>query len=84
MRKNSFLLILIILSSFAYSQQNEKVIVKYKKYQKFDLGDLSVKGNILTPGDLSIKNEDRGVKAGEFYKRKEFEERIISELEDIY
>lgn len=35
------------------------VIVKYKKYEKFDLGDLEIKGNVIAPGDLTVR--DRGV-----------------------
>ena len=39
---------------------NEKVEYKYKDYEKIDLGDFSVQGDVVTPGDLSLK--DRKIK----------------------
>ena len=33
----------------------EKIIYKYKKFQKFDFEDLVIEGEISAPGDLSIR-----------------------------
>ena len=32
----------------------QKIIYKYKKYEKFDFDDLTVDGEVGSPGDLSI------------------------------
>ena len=39
----------------------EKVIYKYKTYEKFDLGNLEIKGEIIAPGDLSVGERSRKV-----------------------
>ncbi len=47
-------LLLFITSSFA----QDKVIYKYKKRESIDLGELSLEGNVVSPGDLSTKQRD--------------------------
>ena len=65
-----FLIVFIIsLSSFA---QNKNVVVEYKKYESFDLGNLEVKGQLLAPGDLSVKERDRKVFERALYERFDF------------
>ena len=57
MNLNDVLLVLVfIFVAKVVVAQETKVEIKYeyKKYEKVDLGDLSVKGNIVTPGDLSV------------------------------
>jgi len=43
-------------SSFAQTQVKgkQKIVYKYKKYQKFDFEDLVIEGETGNPGDLSI------------------------------
>ena len=82
--KTFIFLLLIAFGTSSFSQQNENVVIKYKKYQKFDLGDLSVTGSVVTPGDLSVKDRKNIILKDELYKRKKFEKKIINELEDLY
>lgn len=63
------LVFIISLSSFA---QNKNVVVEYKKYESFDLGNLEVKGQLLAPGDLSVKERDRKVFERALYERFDF------------
>ncbi len=52
------LLALITLPAVAVEKKAEKgeqkIIYKYKQYQKFEFGELSVEGDMGSPGDLSI------------------------------
>jgi hypothetical protein len=39
---------------YAQSKRKEKIIYKYKKYEKFDFEDLVIEGESGSPGDLTI------------------------------
>ena len=60
----------IIMLGQLYAQD----IIKYefKKYEKFDLGDLSVKGDLIAPGDLSVRERDNRFHELEIFERKNF------------
>lgn len=58
----------------------EKVIYKYKEYEKFDLGDLEVKGSIIAPGDLSVKQRRRKIFHQHIYYREHFKKELIREI----
>ena len=54
---------LILIIFFAYNSTvlstevvsgKQRIIYKYKKYEKFDFDDLTVDGEVGSPGDLSI------------------------------
>jgi|TARA_Y100000768_G_scaffold311292_1_gene245821 hypothetical protein len=60
--------------------QKKKVIYKYKEYEKFDLGDLEIKGSIIAPGDISVKERRRKVFERELLKRDNFDKKIIEEI----
>lgn len=51
---------LLFAASSSWGQQvetkgGEKIIYKYKKFQKFDFEDLVIEGETGNPGDLSIR-----------------------------
>ena len=58
--RSELLLILLVSlfigGSFAQdkNEAGERVIYKYKQYEKFDFDELSVKGEGGSPGDLSV------------------------------
>lgn len=59
--KNTIILFAFFMASFAFAQDNttpagaeQKVIYKYKEYEKFDFEDLVIEGETGNPGDLSI------------------------------
>lgn len=76
------LLVFILLPSRvnANKSANEKVIYKYKQYEKFDLGDMQIKGNIVAPGDLSVKERRRRVFNRKLYQRQDFNKKIITDI----
>ena len=49
--------VIVILSTQVLAKK--KVVYKYKEYEKFDLGDMEIKGEVVAPGDLSIKERRR-------------------------
>lgn len=58
----------------------EKIIYKYKEYEKFDLGDLEIKGSIIAPGDLSVKERRRKIFERELFNRDNFDKKMIQEI----
>ncbi len=50
-----------------------KVIYQYKKYEKFDLGNLEVKGQLIAPGDISVRERERKRFELDLYSRKNFD-----------
>lgn len=51
--------ILFVIFKVATVEAKDNVIIKYKKYDEIDLGNLEIKGNLLAPGDLSVQERDR-------------------------
>jgi hypothetical protein len=50
-----FLVSIIFSSTHVVAQKGkQKIIYKYKKYEKFDFEDLVIEGETGNPGDLSI------------------------------
>jgi hypothetical protein len=75
-----FLVFLWIFSAFA---QEERTIYEYKKYERFDLGNLEVKGQLIAPGDISVRERERKRFQLELYSRKDFDPFIRKDMESI-
>ena len=52
----------------------EKVIYQYKEYERVDLGDFSIQGDIITPGDLSVKDRKNQFLNSDLYERENFKD----------
>jgi hypothetical protein len=78
----SILFILLSLFSFQ-SISKDKVVYKYKQYEKFDLGDLEIKGSIIAPGDLSVKERRRKIFKRKLFERKDFDSFIKKDIKFI-
>jgi hypothetical protein len=74
-------ILFILASLFAFREaiSDENTIYTYKTYEKFDLGDLEVKGSLLAPGDLSVRRRNIGDPHENFWKRSHFND--LSELD---
>jgi hypothetical protein len=68
----------------APTSSTEKIIYEYKKEDYFDFEALSVKGDLLTPGDLSGKAVKRVKFNSKEYIRKNFDDFIEDDLMEIY
>lgn len=60
--------------------QEKNIRYKYKEYEKFDLGDLEIKGNIIAPGDISVKERRRKVFERDLLQKDNFDNKIIDEI----
>ena len=91
MKKGVTLIILSFMSSYyAWAQENEKgsgkekVIYKYRKYQKFDFEDLEIDGETGLPDALSVeRRRDRSKYKNKLPYRKNFNAEIRKGIERI-
>jgi len=81
-----YLICAIMLSLSLYSAWaigDDKVIYQYKKYEKFDLGDMEVKGQLIAPGDLSVRERERRRFELDLYNRADFEDKIQHDIKTL-
>mgnify|MGYP000173923461 CR=1 FL=1 len=71
--------IIMAVSPVAFGQK-VKTVYKYKEYEKFDLGDLEIKGNIIAPGDISVKERRRKVFERKLLRKTNFDRLIMREI----
>lgn len=72
-----------MMISISTLAQNKNVIIEYKKYESFDLGNLEVKGQLLAPGDLSVKERDRKVFERALYERFDFNRESKKDIRNL-
>jgi len=72
----------IILTTTTFSQDG-KVVYEYKKYQKFDFEDLSLSGDIGSPGDISISPRYQLKFKNKLPYRKNFNPEIVKGVERV-
>lgn len=72
----------LYMMSDAYGD-DQKVIYQYKKYEKFDLGNLEVKGQLIAPGDISVRERERRRFELDLYSRKDFDGFIKKDVESL-
>lgn len=70
---------MVMLFSFP-AIAKKKIIYKYKNYEKFDLGNLEVKGKIIAPGDISVRQRKRKLFKSDLMSRDNFRDVIYNEL----
>lgn len=69
---------MLVISCSAIAKQ--KVIYKYKQYEKFDLGDMEIKGELIAPGDLTVKERSNRFLNRKLYKRTEYNKELIYDI----
>jgi hypothetical protein len=67
----------------AFTETKEKVIYEYKEYESFDLGNLEIKGKIIAPGDLSVKERKRKEFSRDIYLRKNYDQEIAEDIIEL-
>jgi hypothetical protein len=63
--------------------EDDKVIYQYKKYEKFDLGNLEVKGQLIAPGDISVRERERRRFEMDLFSRQDFDSFIKKDVETL-
>lgn len=74
---------LVVTSVHAQDAAKEKTIYQYKKYEKFDLGNLEVKGQLIAPGDISVRERERRRFEMDLFSRKDFDGFIKKDVESL-
>ena len=69
--------------ALAETKPKEQIIYKYKKVETFDLGEIDIKGNVIGPGDLSVKFRKRQDFSENFKSRKNFDPEIAGDLREL-
>jgi hypothetical protein len=68
-----FIILLLLLANSALAaEKKQKIVTEYKKYEKFNLGDLEVKGDLMAPGDITVKERARVRIDNTLYERNEY------------
>jgi hypothetical protein len=70
------------LSSQAQGE-NKNLIVKYKQYESFDLGNLEIEGKVIAPGDISVKERQRKKFYRDLYVREDFNPEIFKDIDNL-
>lgn len=74
----------LYLMGDAWGQETkEKVIYEYKKYEKFDLGNLEVQGELIAPGDISVRERERKRFELDLYSRDNFDDFVAKDLDSL-
>lgn len=81
--KLNLLVLLIFFSTQVYSQEIEQVKIEYKKRQKIDLGAIMIDGEIVSPGDFSISDEE-GEMTKKLYRRTNYKDRIKINIDYVF
>lgn len=55
---------------FAFAQSDKEVNYEYKKYEKFDLGSMEIQGDLVAPGDVSVREKERETFSLDLFIRK--------------
>ena len=84
MKVRLFILILLIFSSVCLAKKKkENIVYKYKKYERFNLEDISVDGETGNPGDISLINRYQKKFKNKLPYRKNFKPEIVFGIERL-
>lgn len=75
--------LILLLSLVSISEAKDKTIYQYKKYEKFDLGNLEVKGELVAPGDISVRERERKRFEMQLESRRDFERFIEKDIQSL-
>jgi hypothetical protein len=86
-----FILFTTDLTRIANAQMNEpqkketKTIekIEFKKYEKIDLGNISIEGEHVNPEDIMIKESERKRITEKLYERKNLDEFTDLEIQEL-
>ena len=74
---------ILLFLPFLFAAEEGPVIYQYKKYEKFDLGDLEVKGQLIAPGDISVRERERKSFEVELYNRTQVNDFIQYDIKSL-
>ncbi|MBT3984252.1 MAG: hypothetical protein HOE90_23050 [Bacteriovoracaceae bacterium] len=77
------LLSLLFVNHLEAEEKKAGVIYQYKTYEEFDLGNLEIKGEIIAPGDLSVRERERKVFSRNLYEKPNFKREEKRDLDSL-
>lgn len=60
----------------AVKAQEERIIYEYKQRETIDLGEMEIKGGVISPLDISINERDRTKFSRKIYDREHFNQEM--------
>ena len=85
--KKIILIVAILLGStskgITQGKRKKKTIIKYKKYEKADLGKISVDGEFSSPIDIFVRKGSQDKIKQRLYIRKHFKREIYSDILEL-
>jgi hypothetical protein len=84
--RNIALILFLLMPNTTFAgkaKSKTNVIYKYKSYEKFDLGNLEIKGSVIAPGDLSVKDRTRRTFSRDLFDRTDFNKEVIEEIKNL-
>ncbi len=82
----AFMIFFFLFTVTIYAQdegQDPNVIYKYRQYEKFDLGELEIKGTLIAPGDLSATKKKARKFDLNLYERYNFDDFTKEQIRDL-
>jgi hypothetical protein len=71
-------------TSFAQTESNDpNVIIEYKKYESFDLGNLEIEGQLIAPGDLTVQERERRRFSRNLFERYDFDPETKQDIKTL-
>ena len=85
MNKYKIFILLFLLNTSLWAEEKRKsnIIIKYKQYESFDLGNLEIKGKIIAPGDLSVKERQRKRFSRALFERDHFDPEVRKDIQNL-
>ena len=78
------IMLLVILTPLSTKAiENKNIIYKYKQYESIDLGDMQIKGEIVAPGDLTVKERDRRSFSRDLLNRVDFKQESLLDIIEL-
>lgn len=79
-----YLIFFFSLSGGLFAQsKKKKIIYEYKKYEKFDFGDLSIEASKNALGDLSVNSRYQVKFKNELPKKPNFNREMIDSVDNL-
>jgi hypothetical protein len=77
------MLIIVLPLTVLAQNKTKEVIYKYKKFERFDMDDISIEGDASNPGDISIDPRFRKRFKNQLPTRPNFNKEMINAVDAI-
>lgn len=76
--------VLYHVNGFTQTESSDpNVIIEYKKYESFDLGNLEIEGQLIAPGDLTVQERERRRFSRNLFERYDFDPETKQDIKTL-